>query len=212
MITTTGRRLSILLLWILLLAGCQSTSPAVTYYVLTAPGAPPPGPAAQGAADAANLSIGVGPVNLPAYLDRPQIVTRTGPNQLRIAEYHRWAGNLGGDIQRVIAENLMSLTGSRQVATYPWGMAAHPNVRLSMEIYAFERYPDNTVRLTAAVTLSSGIASPVSQRWIANLEEPATSSDFTDLAAAQSRLLYNLSRQIAEKIQRLPSAPTLPGK
>jgi len=46
--------------------------------------------------------LGIGPVTLPDYLDRPQIVLRTSQNELVFSEYSRWAGSLATDTVRVL--------------------------------------------------------------------------------------------------------------
>ena len=53
--------------------------------------------------------VAVGPVAIPDYLDRPQILTRSGPSELQLAEFERWAGSLEKDVSRVLAENLSTL-------------------------------------------------------------------------------------------------------
>ena len=55
------------------------------------------------------LTIGVGPVTLPPYLDRPQIVTRASRAQLHLAELDQWAASLQDTVARVLAENLSLL-------------------------------------------------------------------------------------------------------
>lgn len=101
-----------LLLSFLLLAGCASKSSK--FYTLD-PAArmpssgpvpvAPPGPAS---------SISLVSVEIPDYLDRPQIVTRNEKGGLEIAEFDRWAGELQKDIARVLAETMSaSLPESR---------------------------------------------------------------------------------------------------
>src|SRR5262245_66066254 len=53
--------------------------------------------------------IGVGPIMLPKYLDRPQIVTRASRNQLTLGEFDRWAEPLQDNVTSVLAENLARL-------------------------------------------------------------------------------------------------------
>src|SRR5262245_33951851 len=68
------------------LSGCRS-SPPPRFYVL------PSLTSADTALPAAprDLTIGVGPVSLPPYLDRPQIVTRASRAKLELGEYDQWA-------------------------------------------------------------------------------------------------------------------------
>ena len=56
-------------------AGCGST-PTSRFYSLSA--------ATEPTAPSSNLSIAVGPVSVPAVVDRPQIVVNVGPNQVRL--------------------------------------------------------------------------------------------------------------------------------
>src|SRR5476651_2063711 len=80
------------------LGGCSDKPTRL--YVLTADVANP------GAASAQGIPIGVGPVTLPKYLDRPQVVTRTASNSLNQADLDQWGGNLADNITRVLATNL----------------------------------------------------------------------------------------------------------
>src|SRR5919108_2844543 len=60
-------------------------------------------------------TIGVGPVTLPRYVDRPQIVTRTSPYELKVAEFDRWGEALDPNFSRVLGENLALLLPSARV-------------------------------------------------------------------------------------------------
>lgn len=63
-------------------------------------------------------TIGVGPVSIPDSLDRSQIATLSGGNEVIIAEFDRWSGSCRDEIARVMTENLSALlpivTGSLQ--------------------------------------------------------------------------------------------------
>ena len=65
------------------------------------------------------LSVEVASLRLPQYLERPQIVTRSGGNRLELAEYHQWGGNLRKNMMRVIAKNLSQLLGTPNIAISP---------------------------------------------------------------------------------------------
>ena len=94
---------------VLLLAGCGADSKS--FYVLTADGPAPSG---------GGTGIGVGPVTLAEYIDRPNLVIAESPNQLAVAENHRWAGDLSASITRVTAANLGRRLNTGNVQTYPW--------------------------------------------------------------------------------------------
>ena len=67
------------------LAGCAPGQPTRHYTLSTAsePAAAPR--SGQGPV------IGLGPLTLPQYLDRADIVTRAGANQMRLGEFSQWA-------------------------------------------------------------------------------------------------------------------------
>ena len=67
-----------------------------------------------------NLIMGVGPITIPGYIDRPQIVTKTKSSELRLAEFDRWAEPMDDMIIRTLAENIKAITGSNLIYTYPW--------------------------------------------------------------------------------------------
>ena len=84
----------------ILLPGCGSTRPT-EFYLLT------PLPAAVEAEK--DLTIGVGPLTLVDYLDRPQIVTREKANKVLLNEFHQWAEPLKDNLLRILAMNLSAL-------------------------------------------------------------------------------------------------------
>src|SRR5512145_2636751 len=81
-----------------LAVGCASTPPS-RFYTLSATSA--------ATKTSSELSVAVGPVSVPAVVDRPQIVVSLGPNQVRLEEFDRWALPLQINIARVVAENLI---------------------------------------------------------------------------------------------------------
>lgn len=108
------------LLWIGLFAmgGCASSKQARFYTLspMSAPGdLPKRVPAEQ------RMAVAIGPVAIPDYLNRPQIVSRSGPRELKLAEFERWAGSLEEDISRVVAENLSVLLAPDNVTVLRWG-------------------------------------------------------------------------------------------
>jgi uncharacterized lipoprotein YmbA len=57
----------------------------------------------------------------PGRIHRPpEPGHRRGPNQLAVAEDHRWAGDLASSIARVTAANLGRRMNTGNVRTYPW--------------------------------------------------------------------------------------------
>ena len=76
-------------------------------------------PRAQPSRRAPSVGIVVGPIEIPRYLDRSEVVTRDGANRLDVWDEHRWAGSLRTDMLRVMSDDLGTLLGTTRVAVYP---------------------------------------------------------------------------------------------
>src|SRR5262245_27955865 len=81
--------------------------------------------------------IGVGPITLPKYLDRPQIVTRVDHNQLALSEFERWAEPLQDNITRVLGEYLALLVPTDQALLRPWPPSAALDYQVTMDVLQF---------------------------------------------------------------------------
>ena len=159
-------------------------------------------PIPQTSATIRPISIGIGPVEIPEYLDRPQIVTRNGPNELKLAEFDRWAGPLDENISVVLAENLSSFLPSATVVPYPWGPNTNIDYQVSVKLIHLEGVPDEAVSLQALWTLASihekqSIISNTSRHT-----EKVTGSGYEAMVAAMGRSLLQLSREIASVIEK----------
>lgn len=180
----------------LLLTGCAA-SPAVKFYTLV--GLPPEAAPSAGRTGAP-LTLGLGPVTLPDYLDRPQIVSRASEYRLEVAEFHRWAEPLAGNVARVLAENLTARLPGLRVAHYPWPARETPGCQVRIELGRFEAGTDAAVHLAATWTVAGregGVAG--GPRWT-SLSVPAPRDDFEATIRAQSEALARLSDEIAEDI------------
>lgn len=173
-----------------LLAGCASTSPS-HFYTLN--------PTTASAVASTAYVIAVGPISLPAAVDRPQIVIRTGPNQVTIDEFNCWASPLKGDIARVIAENLAALLGTSQATVFPQTMISAASHRIVIEILRFESEPGKAATLAALWTASSTKGGQSRSRRTV-ITEATQGSGYADLVAAHSRALGRFSAEIAAAI------------
>jgi hypothetical protein len=153
-----------------------------------------------------DLAIGIGPVQIPEYLDRPQIVTRTTPDKVTLSEFNRWGGSLRQDFTRVLAENVAALLGTDRVLAYPWGDRLDPAYRVALDVQQFDGGLGDAavLKVTWIVTGREGKA-PLSVRK-SMIQEPVSGSDYDALVSAQSRALAALSREIAAEIRKLAGA------
>jgi hypothetical protein len=182
-----------------IIVSCSST-PATQFYKLNSlPSTQQENPALPGM----EIAIGVGPVELPEFLDRPQIVTRKSQNQLEISEFHRWAASFPRDFSRVLAKNISTLVPTDRVALYPWGDTFSPTYQVKLEVEQFDGQLGERVFLRAiwAVVGQEGANELVVRKTV--IEEPVLTNDYEGLVAAKSNALATLSREIVEEIRRL---------
>ena len=188
----------------LLLSGCGGSSQRVEFYTLN------PLTEMQASANSSEankkISIGVGPVVIPEMLDRPQIVTRSGPNKLNVDEFHRWAGRLDENLAGVLAENISLLLATDQVAVYPWQTDFKPRYRVALKIRYFEGQWGKDVILEAIWSVSDQQSQQTHTQRKSVFNEPLSPEpDYEALVAAHSRAIAQLSREITKEIQNLQS-------
>jgi len=138
-----------------LLAGC-ATAPA-RFYTLDSTAAPDDAPPAR-------CAVVVGPVSVPAAVDRPEFVVQVGPNRVAIDEFNRWAGPLGDAVARTVAADLAVLLGTPRVAVAPLANF-DPSHRVTLDVQRFESVPNETVLAAvhsrALATVSGDIAAAI---------------------------------------------------
>ncbi len=183
-----------------LVAGC-STTPAVRYYTLNP--FPEMQPDIPQAVSGTTLAIGVGPVEFPKFLDRPQIVTRKSQNRLEVSEFHRWAGSFSEDFLRVLSRNISMLLPADRVAAYPWTDQFSPTYRIHLTVEQFDgRFGEDVLlNVTWSVWNQKDTNEPVIKHT--RIKEPLSTEDYDALVAAQSRAIVALSRAIVDEIERV---------
>jgi len=128
------------------MAGCGS-SPATRYYMLAPLSNSEGGNRPAGNKD--DPAIGIGPVQFPKYLDRPQIVTRSSRNQIDIGDFDQWAEPLKNNFINVIAENLSILMPRERIVVYPWSRSTPVGHQVLIEVTRFEGELSGDSLLTA---------------------------------------------------------------
>jgi hypothetical protein len=198
----TGRRLLGALLLTAAVAACMPARPT-NFYTLSATTEPR---VAKRSADA--LVIGLGPITLPQYLDRPDIVTREGANQMRLAEFSQWAEPLEPLLTRIMAEDLYALLDASDVIPIPQRGDISLDRVVEVDIGRFDADAGGLVVLDARWRVYQGegetlLASGRSQIT----EQGAPVPDYDAIVAAMSRALGRASEEIARAIAA-PRVPT----
>ncbi len=149
---------------------------------------------------AAGPSHWLGPISLAQYLDRPQIVTRRGAHRLALAEFDRWGEPLAESISRVMAANLGALLRTSRVQRHPWRDGRGIELKVELDVRRFDGTLRGPVELVVHWRASLREERVVR---ISRYSEPLEAEGYEALAAAMSRALQALSRDIASGIDAL---------
>ena len=189
-----------LILVLAALSACGTSQPT-KYYLLSA-----------GAPDTARLStqreltIGVGPILLPPYLDRREMVSRSSSNELKVAIYHQWAEPLQENFSRVIGEDLGRRLATDRIVRLPLKRSLRKalviDYQVAIAVRKFEKEPDGSVVLNARWTILDNDKQELVLRRSEYTRIPDT-ADYAAQAAAQSQVLGRLSEEIAAAVLEL---------
>ncbi|MDH3269897.1 MAG: PqiC family protein [Gemmatimonadota bacterium] len=178
----------------IMLAACLGPrSDPSSFYLLNATLQPQQGAAMP-------VVLGLGPISLPGYLDRPQIVVRVGENEIALAESDRWAEPLPDNLARALEENLSALLPGASFVSYPWYASAAPDYGIEVQVRRFEADSAGEVVLDATwqITQDGGLI----ERRATLVGESAVGTDRASTVAALSRALGRLGGEIASGVRR----------
>jgi uncharacterized lipoprotein YmbA len=180
--------------------GCRNSPPPIVYYTLdplplnmnNTP-APPP-------VEAPRLGIGLGPVDLPTYLERTQIVTRTGDYTLAVNDFDRWAGPLDEEIQRVLVVSLGEALPGAEVLSYPWDRRQEPTYQVRLSIQRFDGQRGGSVHLRGVWYLTCRTDPEKNLSRTFEITEAVSTPTMRAVVAAQNRALAALIGQIVDAV------------
>ena len=176
----------------LVLGGC-GTSPASNYYLLSAK--------TSGQPSGIKPSLGVGPIEIPEYLNRNAFIYNRDGNKLHIENFERWAEPLDSGIERVLRLNLASLLNSEDVQAFPWSRSDQPEYGVKVSVLNLDAN-DRSASLIAEWHLHRPQGNETIVRRLSELHHslPPGPIVAADIAPAYSELLQQLSELIAAAI------------
>jgi len=184
-------RVAMAIIVTLLLAACGTSTP-VRYFNLE-----PIDAISPGSGDDRRI-VGLGPLDLPGYLARPQIVTRGANSEIIIDDFRRWAEPVDESIHRIVAANVEGLVDGVTVVSYPYHTMAQPEFRVYGDVVRFDA--DQTGR--AELVVQWGIVSadritavpPTRAQYVS---QASSTSDTGAVVTALNEVIADFSRDIA---------------
>jgi uncharacterized lipoprotein YmbA len=197
----TTVRLPPLCLLPLALMACLGSSRPARFYTLA-----PLQIRDDAASTAADATLAIGPVEIPDSIDRGQIVTRTGANEIVVAEFDRWGSSLDGQITSSLVATLGDRLRSQQIAVAPWRSAVLPSRgatwRAAVSVSRFDGIPGESVILQARwelIVQSDGKQESLGVRE-ATLTEKIDGAGYDALVAAMQRALLRLGQRMGDSV------------
>jgi len=179
--------------------GCLGRSPQIRLYTMSAV---PGSPIAEVADD---LAIGVGPVRLPRYLDRPQLVTRAEASQLDVDDFNRWAGGFGSNLLRALGDDLGTRLGTQRVVVYPADAPFPLDYRVALDVQEFEGRPGHELVLRARWVIRESVEGRGPWSGQSLIRQPLSSGAVETLVATHDQAVGLLADAIASRIASLAS-------
>ena len=179
---------------ILVAAACAATTPTANFYALSIAGTP--------GAEKSAISLAVGPVSVPADVDRPQIVVSGGPNRAFIDENNRWISPLRSDIARVLAGDLSTQLGSPNISQAPRTLGVDADYRVAVDVQSFRSAPGESASLDAVWSVRRVRDGKIALGRT-TLSEATADKSYDALAAAHSRAVAGLAKDIGEAVRVL---------
>jgi len=179
-----------------LLGACGKSAPTHFYSLATEPREalqPPKAPC---------YSLGVGPVDLPAYLDRTQIVTRGEGNRMLLADFDQWIEPVQANFTSALSDALSRKVCAKPLMGFPWPGGSRPDYQIAIQVRTFDGALGKEAVLRADWSVADRDGKVLA--WKASaLREAASGNDYPSLVAAQSRLVEKLAQEMAESLATL---------
>lgn len=149
-----------------------------------------------------NLRIGVGPIEIPQLINRPQIVSRKNETEIIMSESHQWGGSHKEEVLQTIIDNLSSLLKTENIEQYPWKFTFKPNYQVRINIERFDGELGKNAVLKARWRLIKNNKEVLVKR--VRLNTKVKDSSYSEYIKSLNVLLNIFSQQIAKQISARP--------
>jgi len=186
----------------LIVSGCLSipSSPTPRFYALSAVNE---NQVSKKINIASDVLIGIGPVKIPEYLNRPQMVTQDKKKMLQFAQFDRWGGSLDTGLARLIREDLTVMLPGAKLTLYPWDPSIAVKYQVSVEVVQLDSKLDKDMFLVVQWMVIDVQNSKTVIIKRSEFRQPIVPQNYSGLAKTLSTACASLSSQIAEALGTL---------
>ncbi|MDD5155765.1 MAG: PqiC family protein [Candidatus Omnitrophica bacterium] len=196
------KKLMIYAIFAFMSAGCISVSgsPNPRFYMLSSVDRDKASPVLN---IPASTIIEIGPVTIPPYLDRPQMVTQDKNKMVTFAEFDRWGEPLDSGLERLLVENLTLMLPGASLQMFPSNFAIPLNYQVIISVVQLE---GDLSKDLLFITQWSIIDSQNRKMVLTKRSQftcPIKPHNYSGLAGALSAACVSLSSEIAENLFRV---------
>jgi len=192
--------LSIAIVW---LCGCSVLAPqkdVARFYTLS----PVEDSGAHDDRESRGLIYGLGPIELPRYLDRTELASRFSPTEVTYSRTDLWAEPLKTNLTNVLLQDLSARLGGDRIVLYPWARNVPVSYQIEVTVRRCERTAPGEVQLHARWSIREPRSGAEFAAKESNFIRAAASPTTADAVNALSTCVGDLSRDIAAALQSLP--------
>jgi uncharacterized lipoprotein YmbA len=145
--------------------------------------------------------VGLAPVEVPEYLNRPQIVTHMDRDEYHLDESHQWLEPLGDNLTRVIAENLSEMLASEGIDILSLSRSGETDYIIAVQVLRMNGKLGHDMVLAARWTLFKRKNNDILLTRRSVFKASAVDDTYQGLMQALNRLVESLSLEIADGIR-----------
>jgi uncharacterized lipoprotein YmbA len=188
------------ILFFLIIAGCIGGQSAPTQFYMMDP-VPPTSTHPAVALGGPVVWVSLDPVEVPEYLNRPQIVTHLDRAEYHLDEFNRWLEPLRDNLTRVIAENLTGMLVTEGIDVLSMSRSVETDFSLSIQILRLDGKRGQSMVLIARWSLfdRTGNVLVLTKRSV--IQEKVGDDSYQSFVTVQTRMIESLSREIADGIR-----------
>ncbi|MFA5355972.1 MAG: PqiC family protein [Candidatus Omnitrophota bacterium] len=187
---------------ILFLSGCVSipNSPKSKFYTLKAVS---PDNTGEQISLSPGMILGVGPVTVPQYLNRPQMVTQDKDGMLKFSEFDRWGEPLELALTRLLATNLSTIAAEGNIEVYPWNPVIPVNYQVFADIVRMESQLNGDMLLVLQWSIIDAQANRMVFTKRFESRKPISPNNYSGMVEVLSASFASFSREVAEEVSKL---------
>ncbi len=148
-----------------------------------------------------NVTVALGPIRIPEYLNRPQMLTAISDNQYILSEEHRWAEKLDQNILLALYETLPTQLNTDHVLRYPWSQRQDIDYQVGIDVLDLTTDAQGQVQLIAQWSIKPKDKLIIDKRF--NCRIAASTTDYALMVKAQSQCLTQLGQVLAKSLNDL---------